>query len=129
MRSYIIEKIERCKAELMHALDSNDYMSAIKLRAVQREFEELLQKIADEENVVQDTIREMPDYYTSRDAARALGVHPSSVTRRAAHLRGQKVNGRWYFPKEVIDEEAKKIRGRPKPGRKPRSNEENCKKD
>ena len=31
MRSYIVNKIEECKTELMHALDSNDYMSAIKL--------------------------------------------------------------------------------------------------
>jgi len=42
VRSYISNKIEHCKAELMHALDRNDYLSAIKLRAVQKEFEDLL---------------------------------------------------------------------------------------
>jgi len=37
MRSYILEKIEHYKAELLQALDRNDYLSAIKLRAVQKE--------------------------------------------------------------------------------------------
>ncbi|CEO87580.1 MAG TPA: helix-turn-helix domain-containing protein [Syntrophaceticus sp.] len=122
MRSYISNKIEHCKAELMHALDRNDYLSAIKLRAVQKEFEDLLNAFDSAGNTVIDATALSPQqYYTTREAAAVLGVHPSSVTRKAAFLHGQKINGRWQFPKEIIDQEGIKLRGRVKPGRKPQS--------
>lgn len=118
MRRYLIEKIERCRTDLLHALDCNDYMSAIKLRAVQKGFEELLQVMDEERTGTQDVIHDMQYNYTSKEAAALLGVHPSNITRRAAALRGQKVKGRWYFPRQVIDEEVKSADNRSKPGRK-----------
>lgn len=119
MRSFIVNKIEQCKIELMHALDRNDYMSAIKLRAVQKEFEELLSTFEITDNAVTDAAVDVHDFYTTSEAAAVLGVHSSSVTRRAAFLHGQKINGRWHFPKDVIDKERLKIQNRNRPGRKP----------
>lgn len=119
MRSYIVNKIEECKTELMHALDSNDYMSAIKLRAVQKEFEELLSTFENTDDAVSDTAVDVHDYYTTSEAAAVLDIHPSSVTRRAAFLHGQKINGMWYFPKNIIDEESLKAKNRNRPRRKP----------
>jgi phosphoenolpyruvate carboxylase len=119
MRSYIVNKIEQCKIELMHALDSNDYMSAIKLRAVQKEFEELLSTFETTDNAVTDAAVDVHDFYTTSEAAAVLGVHPTSVTRRAAFLHGQKINGSWHFPKDVIDEEEQKTQNKNRPGRKP----------
>lgn len=119
MQSYISKKIEQCKTKIMHALDRNDYMSAIKLRAVQKEFEELLNAFDNAGNAAIDTTDKPQIFYTTREAADVLGVHPSSVTRKAAFLHGQKINGRWHFPKKIIDEEGLRTRGRVRPGRRP----------
>lgn len=119
MRSYIVNKIEQCKTELMHALDCNDCMSAIRLRAVQKEFEELLHTLETTDNTVKDAAAEPHDFYTTDEAAAVLGIHPSSVTRKAAFLHGQKINGRWHFPKDVIDEECLKSQNKNRPGRRP----------
>ena len=121
MRSYIINKIEQCKNELLHALDRNDYMSAIKLRAVQKEFEEFLNAFKSTDKAIIDAETHIQNCYTTKEAAAVLGVHPSSVTRRAAFFHGQKINGRWHFPKEVIDEEGLKSQSRKRPGRKPKN--------
>ncbi len=67
-----------------------------------------------------DTENDLQNYYTTIEAAKVLGVHPSSVTRRAASLHGKRISGRWYYPKKVIDEEKIRTQGRKKPGRKPR---------
>jgi hypothetical protein len=97
-------------------------MSAIKLRAVQKEFEELLHALDSAGNAVMDAKGLPPQQYnTTREAANVLGVHSSSVTRKAAFLHGLKINGRWQFPKEIIDEEGLKTRGRVRPGRKSQS--------
>lgn len=120
MRNYIIEKIEHYKAELLQALDRNDYLSAIKLRAVQKELEELLSVLDEQKDALHDTENDLQNYYTTIEAAKVLGVHPSSVTRRAASLQGKRISGRWYYPKKVIDEEKIRTQGRKKPGRKRR---------
>jgi hypothetical protein len=95
VRRYITDKINHCKTKLMVALDRNDYMSAIKLRAVQKEFEELLHALDSAGNAVMDAKGLPPQQYnTTREAANVLGVHSSSVTRKAAFLHGRKINGR-----------------------------------
>jgi hypothetical protein len=118
MRGYIRDKIEHYTAELMQALDSNDYLSAIKLRAVQKELQELLSMLDDQENALPTAENDLQNFYTTSEAAKILGVHPSSVTRRAASLNGQRISGRWYYPKKTIDEEKIRSQGRKKPGRK-----------
>ncbi len=125
MRNYVSEKIEQCRVELLQALDRNDYLSAIKLRAVQKEFEDLLNAHDDatneRTNAINATEIELQKYYTTKEAAAKLDLHPSSVTRNAAFLHGEKVRGRWHFPKEIIDRQSIKTRNRIKPGKKPQS--------
>ena len=75
----------------MQALDSNDYLSAIKLRAVQKELQELLSMLDDQEDALADAENDLQNYYTTIEAAKILGVHPSSVTRRAASLKGREL--------------------------------------
>jgi|GEM_PF-1424304 len=121
MQSYVTEKIRLLQSELLRALDRNDYLTALKIRAAQKELEELLDEIEKQENATHDVIRDAKNYYTSREAARILGLDPSNVTRKAAVFHARKIGGKWYFPKDVIDEERNKTGRRAKPGRKPKN--------
>ncbi len=121
MQSYITEKIQLLQSELLRALDRNDYLAALKIRAAQKELEELLDEIEKQENAMHDAIRDAKNYYTSREAARILGLDPSNVTRKATVFHARKIGGKWYFPKDVIDEESNKTGRRAKPGRKPKN--------
>jgi hypothetical protein len=118
MRRYITDKIELFKSELMLSLDQNDYVTALKLRAVQKEFEDLLRFMGKHDNETQDATNLLQECYTSREAAGLLGIDPSNVTRQAAVLHGLKIKGKWFFPKAVVEEEVRKSAHHRKPGRK-----------
>lgn len=99
MIDIIAERIEYYRNRTLSALDRDDSVNALKNRAVQRELEELLAKMQSTE------IRESVSgaLYTTKEAAALLGVHPSTLTRKAERLKGLKIKGEWHFPRGVID--------------------------
>jgi hypothetical protein len=118
MRSYLTEKIEGLQADLLQALDRNDYLEALKLRAVQRELELLLNALSEDDNALTIAMPDPAAYCSSAEAAERLGIDVSNVTRQAKALQGAKYKGKWFFPIDVVEAEAKKTAARKRPGRK-----------
>jgi len=99
MQNLMRDKIEKCSIDIMVALDNNDYLTALKLRAIQRELMELI-NLADSYEV---TEKSRDEYYTVQDVSNYLGLHPTNVTRKAKELGGVKIKNKWYFPKKSFD--------------------------
>lgn len=115
MKAYLMAQIENHRKAIYHALDSGDWISAMQSRAVQRELEQLLEKVDDSSTLYPDVA--LDEYYDSREVAALFGVSPTSVTRQAAGLGGVKRNNIWFFPKARIESEVPFRTGRTKRGR------------
>jgi len=107
MYTLLTNKIATYTSEIASALDDNDYISALKLRAAQKELEDVLLVVQPlfpppPDNVTLDVFSHT-DFYTVKQVSEILDVHPANITRKATQFSGIKKGHKWFFPKNVID--------------------------
>lgn len=114
--SYIRQRITHYQDELNNALENDDYHRAAKCRAVYLELEQVLNvcelRGAEEASFMDG------EHYSTVEVAVVLGLHETTVTRKAEKLQGVKVKGKWYFKKKDIELIADSSRGSIKRGRR-----------
>jgi len=118
--NFIQEKISNYTALIAEALDNNDCISALKLRAVQKEFAELLLAQEKKKQTLADI--DVNEYYKTKDAAHILGINRSNLTRNPKKYEGLLTSIGYLFPREKIDTMASELKFKNKPGKKPKGN-------
>ena len=99
MKKEIVERLQHYQIQLMAALDANEYIDALKIRAVQRELEELIPLAEEEDNWAKTFFN---SHFTSQEAGNILDLDSSNMTRYHEEYKGKNISGKWYFPKEEI---------------------------
>lgn len=113
MQDYLFERVEHYKNEIISALDRNDYIEALKCRAVLKELEDL--SAFSKPNAIGF---DKSEYYSTAEASKLLCITPSALTRKARKLGGYLYNHGWWFRKEIILEEQNRCSKINKRGRK-----------
>ena len=116
--SFIKSRIIIYERELMNALDRNDSAAAFQARAVQRELKVIVEAVLKNNIDLCNNALHSSFYITTKEAAELLGVYPTTVTRNAMNLRGQKTQKGWQFPRDFIISQIEFYKQKPKPGRK-----------
>lgn len=112
MLKKIRTKINSYQSKILHALDKKDANAAIQYRAIQKALEDLLEEMQSENAI--DVISD----YTPVQVCDMLGIDRSTLSRNRFKWEGYKLGGRYFYPKEVIDNEYINRQGKKKPGRK-----------
>ena len=118
--NYIREKISYYTALITEALDNNDCISALKLRAAQKELEELLMVQEKKKQTLADI--DVNEYYKTKDAARILNINRSNLTRNPRKYEGVLTSVGYLFPKHIVDAMVLELKSKNKPGKKSKGN-------
>lgn len=116
---YVTYRIKLLEKLVFEDLDRNDYLSAIRNRGAQLELEALKNEflnVIDNDKI--DSKENSNILYTSSEAASIIGIDQTNISRNAVSYGGQKIKGKWLFPKEIIDQNANRYVEGKKPGRK-----------
>lgn len=113
---HIEEKISNYTIQIADALDRNDCISALKLRAVQKELQELCMYKEKQKETLSNL--DFNKYYKTIDAALLLGINRSNLTKNPEKYEGVLTSSGYFFLKRKIDSLVLETKSRNKPGRK-----------
>jgi len=103
MNNYIVSRIEIYRNETLVCLDNNDTVGALKNRAVQKELENILHFLLQFDLC---NIEPGEDFYDTSQVAKILKTDTSTANRKTKILNAFKMDGKWNFPKQKVDEYA-----------------------
>ena len=114
---HVRKRISYFEGEMLNALDENDSLKAFRARAVQCELQAII-NIRMHYNSTAHSI-ELDGFLSSKEAARLLGVYPTTVTRDAVKLQGVRTKKGWRFPRNIVESQINFYRSKSKPGKRP----------